>query len=290
MKKFLLLTFLLLFGFVANAQAIPTLPSGDIVFEFNSWEYLTNRDPTDPNGPGYLLGIGDVLAGAVKLDNITDGSNTLYNPDNEGTEITGIFGGYEVVGINISDFEPDGTPNIISYTFDMTNAYLEVYFDDTPDFDEFADQTTALANASNGLALIEFVPEILEANAFTGNTVPVSDDKTNVSAWLNLAAYNALDPFVWNETPPYMWSEEFEKPAGSNIFYAFFMTQEVYSPGHTIFNQNASTTDASGNRLWDYYDTDDLRGSVHVVPEPTTILLFGFGLLGMASISRRRKK
>jgi hypothetical protein len=295
-QTFLLLTkiamaaTLLLCAVIAPASALPVLPDGDIVFEFNSWEYITNRNPqTDVNG--YQLQVGDIVAGAVKLDNITDGSNVLYTPQAEGVEITGIFGGFEVATATPTDLDADTIPDFINYTFDTTNAYLEIYFDDTPDFDEGADRATALANAGNGNALLEMEPGILKALTDTNDSLGPADDKTNVQSWLNLAPYNAaaIDPFDWNNGAAYLWSEEFENPAGSGIFFPFFLTQEIYAPGHTIFEQNASDTDASGDRLWDYYDTDDVRGSLTNVPEPTTMLLFGFGLLGLASVSRKKR-
>lgn len=288
--KAIIATVFLICTIVAPASAIPILPEGSVIFEFNSWEYLTNRNPQDDNN--YQLGIGDVLAGAVKLDSVTNGISEIYSPDANGVEVTGVFGGFKVLTTNLVDLDSDGIPDFINYTFDTSNAWLEIYFDEAPNFDPQNDtQAQSMANASDGDALLKLDPQILTALTNTNDSLGTPDDQTDAKAWLNLSDYDSslADPFDWNNPSLYQWGDIFENPAGSGTFFAFYLTQAIYSPGHQKFEQYAGDTDYNGDRLWDYYDSDDLEGSFTTIPEPTTILLFGFGLLSLASLSRSRK-
>ncbi len=110
----------------------------------------------------------------------------------------------------------------------------------------------------------------------------------------NVSAFSSFD-VEWNiyvDTPPFgsevvqwMWEEQIDLPIGSSIpvgTYSYSINLHWRTP-HPLMPPFPP--------MPGFYDTGSevpVSGTFDIVPEPSTALLFGAGLLGLAAIRQRR--
>lgn len=130
---------------------------------------------TETSNDGIALGAGGFLSGVGRIESLSDGRNffdpTFCQNGPNTCELTVAFGGLLAVGTN---------------DFDASNAWLNIYFDDTPDFGLSVNSTsyTKFAEAQDGNLWASFEFSSFE---FDGNGFESGD----VEAYLNVVGGNS---------------------------------------------------------------------------------------------------
>lgn len=287
----------LLFVFTFSSSALALSVGG--LFNDGSATLLSDNSADffiDVDGSGGTVTPGDILFAVVGINTIggtTIGSGTAYN---EVTAITavkiesGALDGVNVQGITMYDYVavPLGagdaaffdwsTGNILggAFTFN-TQAGLSnddtqfglVYEDATNDYTRSTDVQTSLNSATTGTWRL----------ALGLDTATDPSDTLVVTAPFDLSEFSLIG--------------ELEQVADSSIFVNGTVVDQNW--GNLFFNDQftggnggfAKPELVSG---WPAYDNLDFVFFANVVPEPSTFVLLGVGLLGLGYCVRSRRQ
>lgn len=272
-------------------------------------------DPTGAaSGTGDVL-IGELLdtVGTTWIDNTIGSGNTGTFEEWGAFESSGHDGLGSTIGYTDADsnkfggeltalFYGTGNVDLNSGTIDFTDGWLDIYTHDTADFGSNTDGgTDARGNpitygANNGTLIASF-----DVLAGGGGSVDVTGSEfagaPNGEITTNLVA-TYINPGYW--TMPDGVTDFSDLPIVSWILgygttNASFVDIDPDNPGlmstavNELVVEFASSTFV-GTPPDDFIISGNGQFRVDVVPEPTSILLFGFGLLGCAAISRRKNK
>lgn len=282
MKKLLLLvaTLLLVLG-LSNAYAIPVTLNIDELYDWGRlYSYSggiggtytpTNVNPgpfgTNPAG-GYTI-IADTTANADGAED-TWGIGTVASiktiPSNDpvflrdaSQELTFMFQGFD------DDFL--STPNLFGdTTIASVGGHISVYLDSTPDFDGTVGTggrtgVSAYSGVTDGLLVLDLapVPFTLGGHTLSSNF----DFLTSSGSGAMFLATTGLG--VWDS---------------------------VYDTNTQLYGSDFSMTftvrDNTNPTVGDWVVRGDAGGEGNVIPEPTTMLLFGVGMLGLGAIRKKR--
>ena len=276
MKKILSITitaifFLVLCSGYSFALSAKSLFNGDP----DSITYLEDSDVEwEVNQSGNTEGIleeGDYLKGAFSIENI-DGQGI-----GDATSYTGISGTYEIkvlsktdTGNNLQGF------NLYSYEFGPTGSTGSVVsmWENTDPITSFSgkSKTEIISRAETGNLLYEF--------GFTGNT-----DEYWMSPSIpdNIGSLDTLGVLPDTSIGTY----EFELGTITNNFLPLRELSDTYANGEGIDIRGSGDLFAPDDG--EVYDAEsNIRVRMNTVPEPTTLLLLGTGLLGLAGLSRKK--
>lgn len=291
MKKCLLFLFAMLFLCTSTVLAVPSLPLGPLYIKFDNREQLSPTGTIEsPSGTYSETNWGIFKVSTMATGDTSDESQnfdpgpvfwTDFNTD--GGSITGIFAGIELDDTATGDdFYSTGGEIHFYYNEGVSPALAGTTPGDrTGDF-----QFTGFTDGTF-LGAASFVDgAVSPGNANTsivGDTIPTTDDFTGIAnSYANIMDYNGdgvIDTAdgLW---APYLASQYFNTLLGPNT--ADMKLRNIYEGPLTSWDG----TDGDGNPIFGAQSSDPLRANA--VPEPTTLLLFGTGLLGLAAFGRKK--
>jgi len=282
MKKLLLLvaTLLLVLG-LSNAYAIPVTLNVDELYDWGRlYSYSggiggiytpTNVNPapfgTNPAG-GYTI-TADTLGNADGAEDTWGiGSVASITPIPVSTPIFSRSASQELTFM-FYGFDDDvlTSPNILGATTILSKlGHISAYLDVTPDFDGTLGTggrtgTSAYSGATDGLLVLDLAP--VDLSGF-GHTLSSGFDFLTSSGsgamYLATTGLGAWDSVYDTNTQLY----------GSDLSFTF------------------TVRDNSSPTVGNWVVRGDAGGDANVIPEPTTMLLFGVGMLGLGAIRRKR--
>ncbi|WP_020590157.1 PEP-CTERM sorting domain-containing protein [Desulfobacter curvatus] len=277
MKKFLVLfTLLLSTAFMAsNVYAFSyLLKTGDYIADGAVYDIDGNVDTTNQADPiwgsqnlspagTYVPADGTADAYAVGLISQWDDTNTaepwdIFWDQNEDYEIT-----FEVTGADDVLWSiTEGAAGEFTAELYSVGVTLNIYLDTTPDYDYLG------GGATDGILLLS-----LAGHDLTGTDINDVDFTYDMKSTYEFAT-NTYDGDVLFDVVGGLWAAAYdtnEMTGGADMELSYELSDNL---------------DPLNPMLWDL--SGHASGIGAAVPEPTTMLLFGVGLIGMASIGRRK--
>lgn len=224
--------------------------------------------------------VGQTLSGMGRVDNIQDPNNgfsTVWQDRvTTGSELTFVFDNFVVADISpiaSQIFDPAGTTRVL---ISFTGGTATFYADDTPDFNPSAgNQPASFATATDGTEFLNL----------TGERTILTDQFT-LQANLLLGPGGITDLIDGATNPNGALLEVDETGAGSAN--AIFDTNTFTDDTDVLLNSTFSK-EVQGNNT-DFPIVGSGNFNSVVVPEPSTLGLFGIGLIGLGFAARRRRQ
>ncbi|ACN15125.1 hypothetical protein HRM2_20240 [Desulforapulum autotrophicum HRM2] len=307
MKK--LVNFLLILAVCAiiapAANALPYLEYGNNRLYYNNYETVYRADsqgnyyeldytnPTDIP----VLTIGDIFVGILEVQNIKVGSEPSHWSFDPGVdELTGIFA-QQITNIETATFDYGPFTGIQGNKITLGLAQTDTFT--TLNNDTF---TTGL----NGQEAFKLYSD--DSTAFNTNGTIAEDilTATDGNEWITLGMVESTDYAYTFITPQGTGLDQFigKSYLGLSVmdYYATGMTfplltdPEVGIPVQFYANSELEGNDdyiGDGTDIdlvspWVFESNDPAH--LNAIPEPTTMLLFGVGLLGLSAIGRKKRK
>jgi len=298
MKKFSIFLMLAMFlvgtAVTASAFTLAGGYSGPFKMKFSNWDNLILPTPNlpgpppsyfDNNGDGIEDNYGIIFITEIRSD---DGMNTLlWSDGTTGETLTGMF-----YGLDTQSWVPDGLGGISAQA---VGGKMDIYLDTSPgSFDatlgvggytvphtEYTGINTPadLAAGASLFLSLDFVPGIDTANDATldssldSSTAPITGD---ASFYLGVTGGAYADMFDTNGFTPTYTPDGGMATVGSADLFA----QNDFVPN------DGSTAPIQGD--WGLLSEDPVRGIAAPIPEPSTMMLFGLGLLGLGFVGRKK--
>jgi hypothetical protein len=257
----------------ALASPVQLLVGQVTKMKFTNYEYLIDNNQ---NG---VIDAGDQFHGILTLSTISnvDGTTTTWANGLSGNEITGEFQITVASGGPLSTSAPPALGTSVGLTFTMGSSdFLNLYLDQTPDYSAGSAGSTSagdIANATDGTPYFSVIgSDYLSGGNVSSTTAGGVSSSVNYN-WANLTTNN-----TGYNIAPELW-KDFSGVVGN--FGS--MVSDIYWETQLSFVATGSNAALAG---WQYKSEDPLY--LNTVPEPTTMALFGIGLLfGAGAIKRR---
>jgi len=284
-KKFLgiVIGMVFLMGVSLSANAIPSIPVGEwIEFEDEGWELLIDQDGDN------IIDVDERLIGIFRLDKISTLGNSgdvwNYNGGANNDEFTGIF-----------DFKVEKLEYQYTIPATTTLPAIDIY-----DIIFKSDESTMTYYYATGS----------DADWDTSNLQLDPSTYTNAFDMAsNGSKYLVADIVYWKGTGPIDLNTWKKRPTTPAYFYGGFNYLENYTgvdwqllspysapnyPGHPTQSVQFATVAGSialaTNQPYFKLHQTSIITYGYSTPEPTSLLLLGGGLLGLAGIGIRRRR
>lgn len=230
--------------------------------------------------PNYLTisGLGYIENTPTGPDSFSFTEHAVFQAlaNNFGSTIQDEFGPYQLTGSLY------GYGNVGGGVFDFSGGTLDLYVS-TPR--TYGKTSNDFYGSESGIKIASF--DIISGGGFTNpNTTPAGSVSTQlVSSFLNPGYF--FDPYgndIALQSYPIEWLF-----ALSNVTASYNSVQAT-NPLFTQALFNSFGIIASDSVPFSFYVSNSGEFTIGVVPEPSTMLLLGAGLLGLGVVSRRRKK
>lgn len=305
----LLFLVLLLLVVTSSAQASVLIAGQNKIF-YNNYETVFRADPLsgeyyeiDQTAGPVNIDIGDIFVGIINIQDITDVNNQVIWDNPNGDQITGVFSQI------VTDISPGGSGIIVDINPTSVNTFTTLAGDifttglsDNEMFELFYDAggstpfTTGGTIAASIAAAMDGTSWMVLGDADS----PVVDGDTFNKAgeeygWTDATTFGT--PFVNFNGDSYFGLSVLAFEGVVNDFIGvpllndptetrFNSDVEFYANSELTVNPDFVGFNPRGTSQWVFESNDPAR--VSVVPEPTTALLLGIGLLGAAGFVRRR--
>lgn len=318
--KFLLLSIFSVLLLVCSTEAGPfTFGTNAIYYQgfeaafrleadgmYHQLDYVAN--------PNIVLGTGDVFLGVMDVQNI-DGASTHWNSITDGT-ISGIFA-QEITALHAN---PAGPPHVDPYDpLQTSQAHIELgaLSDHSKTF--VAVDGSTFTTGMSGNEMFKFYiqdassyTDLVTAGVTMAQSITTATDGGNV--WMSLgvpvgAGYsyshvdygltitpNNFDGETWSAVDVITNNTGWIFDGTMNDSFEYEMDIALTGIAGGLQNDVVMSSELEGNERfvqfgdspWTFTANDPAWTSVSNIPEPTTMLLFGMGLLGLAGLGRKK--
>lgn len=281
MRKLILIAALLLVLGLGNVYAVPVTINVDEIYDwgrlysFAAGVYTTtNSNPAYFGGgsdtpvgtafPADTSGIGDGEEdtwgiGTIASIKTIPGASTVWERTGGG-ELTIMFWGFD--DDYLSSPSGLGSTNIAS-----TGGHISIYLDTTPDFDGTVGTggrtgAGSFNNVTDGILVLDLIPVAFD---LAGHTLESN---------FNLSTFSGAGAMYLATSGLGAWDSLYN--TNTQLFGSDFLVTFTARPN-------------SPNPIGDWVVRGDAGGEGDVVPEPTSMLLFGVGIVGLATLGKKKK-
>ena len=260
--------------------ALFLLPGTALSTNFLNHWYI-NLDGDDATAPVHIMEYLDIMGPAYVVNDVEAGTFEEWGAFvsrayDGGTAFSGDYAGYELTGLFSAQgtFELDGS-------VDFTSGWLEIYVNDTQQF--ATSGTGGIYGADVGTLIGEF--DMVWGEGFIDALgIPNGLFTTQFEAtWLAEGYWFDQNMFDLSQLDPISW---FLGYGTTNASWVANPSQLVIDDIVTLFAGQFDTY--TNTPPFDLVISSNGQFRAEVIPEPTTWLLFGTGLLGLAALGRRK--
>jgi hypothetical protein len=276
-------------------------PGNVLYYNYDSGTNQTTWYTTD-NGDT-TLSVGDRLRAIFRIHDINVNSTDHFLPAGS------MFAG--VSEVEVTSITPSGVGGLSNFTFGVSSDFSANYATPgamvamyTSDSNPFAIENGGID--SEGVTDEEaLVSNVLSGSLYwTFGFTGAGETPTGGEGWAANLAPNDISVFSGQSTTAQSGQVTFglsllDNTAGPQLVpNSVSQTPSAFIPvlgdgsKDTLYGSAGlfGIVDGNGDINTPMDATDSLRGTVNVVPEPTTLVLLGFGLIGIAAVGRKRRK